>query len=109
MTKYKLHQAVAQYEFIEAEYDTLVEAKSDYDNIKKIWEGEKIDGMSKLNFSKFAQRFLLENKYYPEEVEELSPLQKWWLHTTENVLQSIKRNAEEGLRADSSHRIKQYE
>lgn len=104
--KYTIHVPTEQYGYTEFHCDNLVEAKIEYDNIKKTFLGEKVDGMSKLNFSKFAQRFLLENKYYPEEVEELSPLQKWWLHTTENVLQSIKRNAEEGLRADSSHRIK---
>lgn len=102
--KYTIHVPSEQYGYVEVHCDSLVEAKTEYDNVKKVFAGEKIEGMSKLNFSKFAQRFLIENKYDLEEVEELSPLQKWWLHTTENALQSIKRNAEEGLRADSSHR-----
>ena len=87
--KYKAHYAVAQYEFIEAEYDTLVEAKLDYDNIKKTFAGEKVEGMSTLNFSKFAQKFLLENSYDNEDLDQLSPLQQWWLRTTQNALQRI--------------------
>ena len=87
--KYTIHVPSEQYGYVEAHLETLVEAKTEYDNIKKVFAGEKVDGMSTLEFSKFCQKFLIENAYDNDDVDKLSPLQQWWLKTTQNALQRI--------------------
>jgi len=87
--KYKAHYAVAQYEFIEAEYDTLVDAKVDYDNIKKTFAGEQIQGMDKNTWAKFRDKFMVDCSYTGDELDKMSPVQKWFVHQFENGMKNI--------------------
>lgn len=89
MSRYKIHVPVEQYGFLEAEFDTLVEAKIAYDEAKKSWAGEPITGMSTLEFSKFCQNFLINNTYTNEDLDKLSPVQQYWLKITSNALTRI--------------------
>jgi hypothetical protein len=101
--KYIIHVPSERYGYVEVHCDSLVEAKTEYDNVKKVFAGEKIDGMNKNEWSAFRRNFLIENKYELEELEKMSPLQKWWVHQTEQALQAIIKPVQ-GTRAESSHR-----
>lgn len=89
MKKYTVRIPTEQYGYVEMETDNLVELKSEHDNIKKVFAGEKVEGMSVVEFSKFCQKFLIENAYDNEELDKLSPLQQWWVKVTSNALQRI--------------------
>lgn len=90
---YKIHVEIGSYQFVEAEFDTLVEAKIAHDEIKKVWAGETIEGMSRNDWAKFVDNFNITGKYINEELDQLSPLQRWWVHQQENSMQRIiKKN-----------------
>lgn len=92
--KYTIHVPSEQYGYVEAHIDTLIEAKTEYDNIKKIFAGEKVEGMSTLEFSKFCQKVLTENVYNNDDLDKLSPLQQWWLKITSNAIIRVKSKNE---------------
>ena len=91
--KYKIHIPTEQYGFIEIDCDNLVEAKLEYDNAKKIFDGEKVEGMNQLEWAKFRKKFLSENTYSSEEYEQLSPIQRWWVKELQNTFKQIEETA----------------
>lgn len=89
MKKYTVRIPTETYGYVELETDNLVELKSEHDNIKKVWAGEKIEGMATREFSDFCQNFLIKNKYTNDDLEKLSPIQQYWLKITQNALMRI--------------------
>lgn len=89
--KYTIHVPTEQYGFLEVHCDTLVEAKLEYDNAKKVFTGEKVEGMSKLEWSKFKRDLFKGGGYTNEEEDKMSPLQKWFKHEVENTLMQLSK------------------
>ena len=85
----KIHVPTEQYGYIEIECDTLVEAKVEYENAKKTFAGEQIQGMDKNTWAKFRDKLMVDCQYTGDELDKMSPVQKWFVHQFENGMKNI--------------------
>ena len=75
--KYKIHVAVAQYEFVEADFDSPEEAKQGYDEVKKAYRKmakkhhpDKLQNLGKEHIKVAEEKFLKIQEAYEKIKDE---------------------------------------
>lgn len=81
----KVHVAIGQYEFVEADVETHQDAKEAYDNIKAAFAPDDKSGLDDKTWRTVLDKYLTVNTMHTEEYYAMS-------HEQQKVIQEIKKS-----------------
>lgn len=108
MTAIRLRVPLAQYSYIEYDFEgTPEEAIDEVNTITKLYEIKQSDapGLSEKDFRQVVDKYLMTEALNMEDIDNLNKAQKYWLDVTKRAMARIKSKEDTGYRADNINRI----